>query len=607
MRQWRIFDEPLITLMARDLSINNQRLLLTRWVAGLLVLGLTFICVHVLKLPLEEGALYLLGITILLYNALLVVITRHIDASIHELYLRRLRYVVILQVVLDWIGMAAFVHLTGGISSPAISIFFIHVLMVTILIPGQSPYIYVLLAVLVVLVLALLEDSGLLPHHNAIPRFDCGLCSNPYYISSQVIFFGVTLFTAAFLANGTINRLRERELQIALLLKNMRNVTSSIELEQVLKQLTQGVAEALSVSKASIRLLGPDGEQLTMAASYGLSDEYLQKGLVEVSQSDLDRKALSGQVVIIDNASQDARVQYPQEIAAEGIHSMLVVPIIGRHPLGVLRVYAEAPRYFRPKDAEIVQAMAFQSASAIENAMVYDTLQNVEQQRTQFILHVTHELRAPVTGAKSLLRVLLDNILGEIPEKQRDILARLENRMDSLLSLIHDLLALANSKSQLHLPTTDCIELEPIVMNTIDKLRFQADEKNLQLDLVAPDTTPITVIATEEGLSSILENVIGNAVKYTPQDGKISVEIALEPPSVLLIVRDNGIGIPQNEIDHLGDEFYRASNVRKSDIEGTGLGLAIVKHLVSQFGGFLSIQSDGSTGTTVTITLRLKA
>lgn len=604
MSQQLYMTQPLTPLIARDITKNNQRLLLTRWVAGGLVIMLTAFCVRVLRLELTEGALYILGVLILVYNYGLVRRTQQLDDSDLATYLLSIRRLVIVQIILDWLSVAVFIHLTGGISSPGIIFFFIHVLLVTILLPGQSPYIYVALAVTVVLGLALLETHYILPHHNVIPQFDCSLCFNAYYILSQVIFLGIGLLATVFVTSAIINRLREREHQISILLQNMRQVSSSLELPNVLDQLARGVAEALGVPGSSIRLLNPDGETLRLAASYGLSQRYLAKGLVELSQSDLDREALGGEVVIIDHAWMDTRVQYPREIAAEGIESMLVVPIIGRQPLGVLRVYSNLPKHFKHKDAEIVQTIAFQSASAIENAMGYDALQQAEKERTQFILHVTHELRAPVNGAKSLLRVLSDNLLGELPPPQMDIVKRLERRMEGLLGLIRDLLELADSKSIVHHTDVEPLDIVPLMTNLIDQYRIQAKQHHLELRLHLPEIQKIYALATEAGLSGVLENIVSNAIKYTPEGGLVSVSVKTGEAETIIKVKDSGIGIPEEEIARLGEEFYRASNARHSDIEGTGLGLAIVKHVVGQLGGEFSIASKQGQGTTVTITLR---
>ena len=604
MKQQLQAAKPLAALVAHDITKHNQRLLLTRWVASLLMLILTAFATHVLNLPLQENALYILSLVIILYNFLLMGLTRRLQNDNYARSLLNMRRLVIGQVVLDWLSMAVFIHLTGGISSPAIIFFFIHVLIVTILLPGQSPYIYVFLAVAMVVGLAFLEAHHYIPHYNVIPEFDCTLCFNTYYIASQVIFLAIGLLGAVFVTSSIISRLREREHQITILLDNMRNVSSSLELEQVLQQLVRGVAEALTVPGASIRLLDPTGKNLILAASHGLSQKYIAKGQVELAQSDLDREALAGQVVIIDHAWADSRVQYPREIAAEGIESMLVVPIVGRQPLGVLRVYSNLPAHFKYKDAEIVQTIAFQSANAIENALVYDALQQAEKQRTQFIWHVTHELRAPVTGAKSLLRVLSDNLLGEMLPPQRDIVKRLERRMEALLGLIRDLLALADSSAILNHAAIECIELAPLMVDLVGRYQMQAHAEHVELRLNMVSSPNLSVWATEDGLIRILENIVGNAIKYTQEGGLVEVAILHQSPQVLICVQDSGIGIPHNEIGRLGEEFYRASNARHSDIEGTGLGLAIVKQLVTQFGGTLDIQSKQGQGTTITVSLR---
>jgi signal transduction histidine kinase len=363
-------------------------------------------------------------------------------------------------------------------------------------------------------------------------------------------------------------------------------------------------AEALSVNGASIRLLDPTGEELAMAASYGLSQSYLEKGPVELSQSRLDTEALSGSVVIVGHAAHDPRVQYPKEMAIEGINSILVVPVVGRQPLGVLRVYSNAADHFKWEDADFLHAIAHQSAAAIENALTYEALQRAEQQRTQFIRQITHELRAPVTGAQSLLRVLLHDMAGEVTSQQRDILARLENRMNALLELITDLLALAASKSIDRQQPLEPVALMPVVQSAMDALMPQAAEKRIQLNLDSPPAS-LSVWATEEGVRRILENLLGNAVKYTLDGGSVRVSISRKQNCGLISVTDTGIGIPEEALDRLGEEFYRAPNARHAGIPGTGLGIAIVKQFVASFGGLMRIQSTLGAGTTMTISLPL--
>jgi len=604
MDQQAILGEPMEAWLSRDAANNNRRLILTRWLAGVLVLVITAASVHVLGLPLREYSLYLLGLAILLYNGALVVLTRRASDPDGNLYLRNIRRLMILQVILDWLSMAVFIHLTGGITSPGIVLFSIHVVMVTILLPGQSPYVYAIFGILVVLAVALLERANVLPYSGVIPGVSDDLHHNGLYITAQVIFFAVGLFAIVSITSSIITRLRERERQVMALLQTTRDTSSTLELHVVLEKLARHAAEALLVSRASIRLLDPTGEQLTMAASYGLSQPYLEKGPVELSQSRLDLEALSGTVVVIGHAAQDPRVQYPKEMAEEGINSILVVPIVGRQPLGVLRVYSDAPDFFKREDADFLQAIAHQSATAIENALTYEALQQAEQQRTRFIRQVTHELRAPVTGAQSLLRVLLRNMAGALTPQQQDILARLENRMDGLLALITDLLALAASKSIEHERKLEAVPLQPVVQAVVDGFAHQADEKHVRLKLTLPSST-LVVKATEDGLKRIFENLVGNAVKYTPEGGLVQVDLAECPKCAQVTVADTGIGIPEEALEKMGEEFYRAPNAVRSGIPGTGLGMAIVKEFIASFGGLMRIQSAVGAGTTITVTLPL--
>ncbi|MCZ7546782.1 MAG: hypothetical protein M5R40_26120 [Anaerolineae bacterium] len=151
---------PLEASLPRDSASNSARLIATRWAAGVMVLLATFFCVHALNLSLPETALYVVGIAILVYNSALWWLKRRTYTPDVTLYLRRIQRLVLLQVALDWLSMAVFLHLTGGVTSPGIAFFFLHVLMVTILLPGQSPYVYAGLAVGVVIGITVLEGSA---------------------------------------------------------------------------------------------------------------------------------------------------------------------------------------------------------------------------------------------------------------------------------------------------------------------------------------------------------------------------------------------------------------------------------------------------------------
>jgi signal transduction histidine kinase len=583
-----------------DLLKNSARLIRMRWLAGLAILIATPVSATLLSIPLPVPALLGLGVAILACNALLWALARHA-----QMYREVRTLLAIVQVAFDWLALAVFVHLTGGIESPAVLFFLFHVLLAAMLLPLPITSLYAGLVIVVVAGVAGLEASGLLPHYHVLTGLSPDLHRNALYIAAILFFFSLTVLVTVMLIVPIMRDLRERQRQITLLYESIQTLSSSLDLAHVLDQLAMGIAHALQAKAASIRLLDETGEQLKIAAAYGLSQRYLEKGPVKVTCSPIDQDALRGRPVIVEDTTQDGRFQYPSEVLAEGIRSVLCVPLIGRRgPLGVLRVYGWRPGFFSPQDAELVTAIARQGAMAIENAMAYAELRRADETRAQFVRAVTHELRAPVAAAQSLLRTVVRELAGELNDLQRDILSRLSERLDVLQMLINDLLDLAAGKVEGLEGELTPLSLEAAVLGVVDRLSSQAQEKAIDLRV---NYVPrgLTVMASEQGLERIFLNLIGNAIKYTPAGGKVTVTLEQRNDEAVISVADTGIGIPESDLPHLFEEFYRASNVKQLGITGTGLGLAIVKDLVERYGGRVSVRSTLGEGTTFTVVLPL--
>jgi two-component system sensor histidine kinase/response regulator len=223
--------------------------------------------------------------------------------------------------------------------------------------------------------------------------------------------------------------------------------------------------------------------------------------------------------------------------------------------------------------------------------------------KAQFALTVAHELRAPVAGAQSLLRTLTDGLVGEFSKKQSAILERLETRLDELLALINDLLTLAGSKNLTEEAPLEKVPLQPVIRKTLGQFEAMAAEKGIRMQLKEPGSE-IDVFASEDGLAIIFTNLVSNAIKYSREDGKIRIIVTPEDQFTQVEVQDEGIGIPQDALQKIGQEFFRAPNAQHSGILGTGLGLSIVQQYLTHFGGTLSVDSQEGQGTTVTVRLR---
>lgn len=222
--------------------------------------------------------------------------------------------------------------------------------------------------------------------------------------------------------------------------------------------------------------------------------------------------------------------------------------------------------------------------------------------KTAFTFKVAHELRAPVAGAISLIRPLMRGLAGQLSERQQDILVRIDNRLDILMELVDDLLDLAATKTVVSEEALENVALQPVIQEVMDRLSVEAEAKKISFTYEEPNKT-LTVRATKKGLNTIFTNVLGNAIKYTPEDGCIQVCIGKNDGRVLISVSDTGIGIPAEDLPRIGDEFFRAKNARRSEAAGTGLGLSIVKELMNNYGGSMDIDSVEGQGTTVNLLL----
>ena len=403
-------------------------------------------------------------------------------------------------------------------------------------------------------------------------------------------------------------RLERAYNRLRMLYDSAQTVNSTLDLQRVLDRLVQSTAEVMGVRGCSIRLLDETGKRLNVAALYGLSEAYVKKGDLVPEQNPLAREVLAGGVIAIGDITRDGRLQYPAQAIAEGIQSMLSAPILTkRGPLGLMRAYSTDLNHFTQDDATFLTAIASQGSIAIENALAYQVLSQLDQMKSRFVMTVTHELRSPVSVVRSLLRTLSAPYAGTLTPAQDDLIARALRRTDFLQTLIDDLLDLAAGKSELGVSNERVpIPLGEAIEDVVRQFKVPAEEKQIALESCYEGSEKsIRVLATKEGIDRILNNLVSNAVKYTPSGGRVFVRLQRTDGVARLQVADTGIGIPEDSLPHLFEEFYRAPNAKLQEREGTGLGLAITKDLVIRYGGQIAVQSKVGTGTTFTITLPL--
>jgi two-component system phosphate regulon sensor histidine kinase PhoR len=229
-------------------------------------------------------------------------------------------------------------------------------------------------------------------------------------------------------------------------------------------------------------------------------------------------------------------------------------------------------------------------------------LKELDKMKSEFIAMVTHELRAPIAAVEQQLTVILNKMAGEITEKQGQLLSRAKERIKGLLTLIKDLLDLSKIEAGMMVQYKEPLHLHEVVQKVVDLMRAEAEAKKLDLQFTAPPELSL-ISADRNSMEGIFTNLISNAIKYTPEGGKVWVHLEEEGGFAKATVSDTGIGIKKEDLSRIFDKFYRVKTVETRQIVGTGLGLSIVKSVVDAHLGSIFVESEEGGGTTFTVLL----
>jgi two-component system sensor histidine kinase VicK len=226
--------------------------------------------------------------------------------------------------------------------------------------------------------------------------------------------------------------------------------------------------------------------------------------------------------------------------------------------------------------------------------------QKLEKMRREFVANVSHELRTPLTSVKSYTETLLDGALQDRLTAEQ-FLNVINDETDRMTRLVKDLLTLSQHDGGIVLNLEDT-SISDLVTSCVNRMKREAESKKQSLKLKIKQTIPI-IKADRHRIDQLLINIIGNAIKYTPEKGNIQVLVYSEKDKVIINVEDNGIGIPATDLDRIFERFYRVDKARSRQMGGTGLGLAIAKEIAVMHGGDITVKSKLGKGTSVFIEL----
>ena len=230
----------------------------------------------------------------------------------------------------------------------------------------------------------------------------------------------------------------------------------------------------------------------------------------------------------------------------------------------------------------------------------------IEKLKTEFVSLSAHQLRTPLSAIKWTLKMVLDGDLGKINKEEREFLIDAYKSNERMINLVNSLLNVSRIEEGRYIFNLSLISLNILVRRVVNSYREEAKNKNILLRLKRSKEHLPRVMADEEKMQIVVDNLLKNALKYTPSGGKIIISLEREKRKIRFSIKDTGVGIPANQQKRIFTKFFRANNVRKMDTVGSGLGLYIIKNIINAHHGRIWFESEEGKGTTFFFTLPIK-
>lgn len=297
-----------------------------------------------------------------------------------------------------------------------------------------------------------------------------------------------------------------------------------------------------------------------------------------------------------------------------GTQSQLAVPLLrGEQLIGVLSIEHPQPHAFAEEDLLLLEAIASQVVIAIENARLfselvsaYEELRDLDKRKSEFLSTVSHELRTPLTPIKSCLENLISGLYGPITDKQRDRIEIALSGVNDEARLVENLLDLVRIQECGVSLDLGMVSVSEVVQSILQVFEYDALEKKIDLKATTAANADLAIRLDRGKIKQVLSNLVHNALKFTPPEGKITISVAQDGEWIKVDVADTGVGIPESELERIFDRFYQVDSSLTRRVGGTGIGLNIAKEYVEMHSGRIWAESKLGEGAVFTFTLPKK-
>jgi PAS domain S-box-containing protein len=430
----------------------------------------------------------------------------------------------------------------------------------------------------------------------------------------------ITVFQAVAdqLANSLENaRLHEEQArrlnELAALNAVAARLGRSLEPDEVLNAAMEAVIGVLGVNASAISLVNEQRNYLVLRAQRGLRYSHLGMS-VPLGQGMSGHVVRTGQVLVTGDVSEDPRLAVA-DFGREQVQGMVLVPMHSRGKVvGVLSAMSHSPHEFTEREITLLQAIANQVGAAAENAQLfhavrehalnleeaYARLQEADQLKDELIQNVSHELRTPLTFVKGYVELLMAGDMGSLTEAQYTSLEVVSRKTDHLSKLVGEFITLETVNPQTL--QRGLVRLDQLARAALEACRPAAVAAGITVHAEISEGLP-PVFADASRVSQVFDNLLANAIKFSPDGGTVSVRLAQDGQWLRAEITDTGIGIPGDRIARVFERFYQVDGSARRRFGGAGLGLTIVKRIVEAHGGQIGVESVMGEGSTFYFTL----
>jgi len=410
--------------------------------------------------------------------------------------------------------------------------------------------------------------------------------------------------------------LRRRNRELALINRASQAFGASLDLDQVLVTVLEEVRQVMDVAACSVWLVDGVTNELVCRQATGPHSEMVIGWRLAPGEGLAGWVVGSGESLIVPDVRADERhFKDLDHLTGLVLRSILSVPLqVKQRVIGVLQAVDFDVDRFKSVDLTLLESLAATAAIAIENARLYaeeqqravvlaralEQQQELDRLKNQFIQNVSHELRTPLALIQGYAELLKDGDLGELQPALQDAVSVIARRARMLGKMADDLIAILETEKRE--PKRELLDVASLIQKMLADFRATAERAGLRLTAEIVGNLP-PVSGDPQHLQRVMDNLLGNALKFTPAGGSISVRLWRDGPQVVLEVADTGIGIPGDQWERVFDRFYQVNGSTTRRYGGTGLGLALVKEIVEAHGGKVSVRSEVGQGSTFTVVL----